>query len=67
MGWIRKAVGPLDIVIAIGAIYVFLKMDYANVDTVDYIYMVTFGIWIALLFVRILIYRYKAKQEGGLK
>ncbi len=67
MGWLRKAIGPLDIVIAIGALYVFWKIDYTHVDVVDYIYMVTFGIWILLLIVRLLIYRHRAKQEGRLQ
>ncbi len=56
MDWLKKAVKPMDALIAIVAVWLFADMDYANLQSWDYIYMVCFGIWFVLTGVKIYIY-----------
>ena len=57
MDWLRKAVKPMDILIAVVGLYLLLFMiDYSNMSTLDIVYLVCFGIWFVMLAVRIYIY-----------
>lgn len=57
MDWLRKAVKPMDILIAIVGLYLLLfTIDYSNMSTLDIVYLVCFGIWFVMLAVRIYIY-----------
>ena len=42
----------MDVLIALAGIYIFYTMDYANMETIDWIFAVSFGIWFVLLVVR---------------
>lgn len=57
MDWLRKAVKPMDILIAAVGLYLLLfTIDYSNMSTLDIVYLVCFGIWFVMLAVRIYIY-----------
>ena len=57
MDWLRKAVKPIDILIAVVGLYLLLfTIDYSNMSTLDIVYLVCFGIWFVMLAVRIYIY-----------
>lgn len=57
MDWLRKAVKPMDILIAVVGLYLLLfTIDYSNMSTLDIVYLVCFGIWFVMLVVRIYIY-----------
>lgn len=57
MDWLRKAVKPMDILIAVVGLYLLLfTIDYGNMSTLDIVYLVCFGIWFVMLAVRIYIY-----------
>ncbi|MCI7261443.1 MAG: hypothetical protein SPK53_03305 [Selenomonas sp.] len=57
MDWLRKAVKPMDILIAVVGLYLLLfTIDYSNMSTLDIVYLVCFGIWFVMLAVRIYIY-----------
>lgn len=57
MDWLRKAVKPMDILIAVVGLYLLLfTIDYSNMSTLDIVYLVCFGIWFVMLTVRIYIY-----------
>lgn len=59
MDWFKKAVKPMDVLIAAIGIYLFANMDFGNMQTIDYIYAVCFGIWFVLLIVKVYIYYQK--------
>ena len=46
-----------DYLILIIAVFMFSHLDYSNLSTVDIIYIVSFLLWLVLLFVRIFIIR----------
>ena len=52
---IFKAVNVLDWLIAAAALYIIANMDFANLTTVNIIYLVTFVIWLVLFALRIVI------------
>ena len=57
MDWLRKAVKPMDILIAVVGLYLLLfTIDYSNMSTLDIVYLVCVGIWFVMLAVRIYIY-----------
>lgn len=57
MDWLRKAVKPMDILIAVVGLYLLLfTIDYSNMSTLDIVYLVCFGIWFVMLAVSIYIY-----------
>lgn len=57
MDWLRKAVKPMDILIAVVGLYLLLfTIDYSNMSTLDIVYLVCFCIWFVMLAVRIYIY-----------
>ena len=43
----------LDAVIIAAAVFVFSSLDYDNLRTMDYIYIVSFGFWLVMFIVRI--------------
>ena len=49
---ITSIVKPMDVLIALAGIYIFYTMDYANMETIDWIFAVSFGSWFVLLVVR---------------
>lgn len=64
MSWLKKAVKPLDWLIAIFGIYDFgFKMDYSNMELIDKVFAVCFAIWLVLLLVRCYIYWKGAQDE----
>ena len=52
---IFKAVHPFDWLIAVAAVIILAKMNFADLSTVDIIYLVTFIIWLILFILRIVI------------
>ena len=58
---LKKNLGKSDYVILIIAVFMFSHLDYENLDTVEIIYVVSFGLWVVLLGVRIFILY---KNEG---
>ena len=59
---LKKNLNFLDWVILALAIFMFARMDYANLSTVNIIYIVSFGLWLIMLAVRIFIIY---KNGGG--
>ena len=59
---IFKAVHPFDWLIAVAAIIIFAKLNFAELTTVDIIYIVTFVVWAILFALRIFIV---LRQNGG--
>ena len=58
----RSAAGkPMDGVIATAAICIFSVMDFSKMETVDWIFTVTFAIWFVLTIVRCCIYYRKSR------
>ena len=53
--WLSAAVKPMDGVIAIAV------MDFSKMETVDWIFTVTFAIWFVLTIVRCCIYYRKSR------
>jgi hypothetical protein len=51
----------MDGVIAIAAICIFSVMDFSKMETVDWIFTVTFAIWFVLTIVRCCIYYRKSR------
>lgn len=43
----------IDGIIIAVAIFVFSSLDYSNLKTLDYIYIVSFGFWIVTFIIRI--------------
>lgn len=63
--WIKKAVGPLDLLIAVFGIYDFtFQMDYSNLSFIDKVFMVCFAVWLVLLVVRCYIYWRGAQKKA---
>ncbi len=63
MDWFKKAVKPMDVLIAIVGVYLFANMDFGNLQTIDYIYAVCFTLWFILEAVRIYIYYQRRNEE----
>ena len=62
---IFKAVHPFDWLIAVAAVIILAKMDFAALETVDIIYLVTFVIWFVLFALRIIIVLRQDARGGG--
>lgn len=63
MDWLKKAVKPLDLLIAVFGIFDFtFEMDYNNLSFIDKVFAVCFAAWLILLVVRCYIYWKGAKQ-----
>ena len=58
--WLSAAVKPMDGVIAIAAICIFSVMDFSKMETVDWIFTVTFAIWFVVTIVRCCIHYRKS-------
>lgn len=52
---LKQALRPMDCLIFVAAVILFTQLDYAALTTVEIVYMATFGIWLLLLLVRIVI------------
>lgn len=52
---IKKCLGKFDYVILLIAVYMFTHFDYANLDIVQIVYIVSFVLWLAMLCFRIYI------------
>ena len=62
MDWLKKAIKPIDVLIALAGIYLLaFKIDYQNMDTLDKVYLGCFGFWFLLLGIRCRIY-WKGQQ-----
>jgi len=61
--WWKKAVTPMDLLIAAIAVYLFTQMDFQNLQTFDYVYIVVFGLWFVMTIVKVIIY-YKDGHGG---
>lgn len=59
--WLSAAVKPMDGVIAIAAICILSVMDFSELETVDWIFVVTIAIWFVLTLVRCYIYYRKSR------
>lgn len=55
MKTILKSVQFLDWLIIAAAVFLLTNMDYANLTTVNIIYLVSFAIWLVLFVARIYI------------
>ncbi len=60
---LKKSMSVLDFLIIVVALFMFEKLDYSNLETSDIIYMVAFGLWILMLFVRIFIVKKNDEVE----
>lgn len=59
---LRKSMGILDCLIILAAVFLFARMDFANLSTLNVIYMVTFALWLIMLLARIFII-YKRRRR----
>ena len=62
MDWLKRAVKPMDVLIGAVGIFLFVNMDFHNMQTVDVIYAVCFGIWFVLTAVKVGVY-YRRRNE----
>lgn len=58
---LKKELKLFDYFILIAAVYMFSNLDFANLDIVQIIYLVTFVLWFIMLAVRVFILY---KNEG---
>ena len=63
---IKKSLDKFDYVLIIAAVYMFTHMDFANLDIVEIVYIVSFTVWIIMLIIRIGI-NYKGRSDRKLK
>ena len=64
MNWLHQAIKPMDLLIAVIAVYLFaFEIDYSNMSWMDELYAGCFGIWFVLLAVRCYIYK-SGKRPG---
>ncbi len=61
---LKEALRPMDCLIFVAAVILFTQMDYAELTTVDIIYIGTFVIWMLLLLVRIYLLSRKVPESG---
>lgn len=54
--WLKKAIQPMDVLIAIAAVYIFYATDFDNMSTFDMIFIITFAVWLVLTLIRCVIY-----------
>ena len=60
---IKKELKVFDYLIIIAAFYMFSRLDFANLDIVQIVYVVTFVLWFIMLAVRVFI----LYKNGGKK
>ena len=60
---IKKELKVFDYLIIIAAFYMFSRLDFANLDIVQIVYVVTFVLWFIMLAVRVFI----IYKNGGKK
>lgn len=58
---LKKSLNFIDCLIIILAVFIFAKMDYANLSLLNKIYLASFGLWSVMLGVRI----YIIYKNGG--
>ena len=64
----KKCLGFFDYILLIAAVYMFSHFDYANLDIVQIIYIISFTLWFGMLIFRIYItYKGKDKNRRNLK
>ncbi len=61
---LKEALRPMDGLIFVAAIILFTQLDYAELTTVDMIYIGTFIIWMLLFCVRVYLLSRKAPGTG---
>ena len=61
---IKKSVTKIDWLIILMGVIIFAGMDYSNLAINDIIFIVSFLIWLVLLFVRIFIYSKNEEKEN---
>lgn len=61
--FLKRFMTVTDVVILALATYLFLTFDYGNLSTMNIIYIVVFGLWLVMFFVRMFI----AHKNGGQK
>lgn len=60
---LKSAMNIFDLLILGAAAYLFSRFDYSNLSTFDIVYIVTFIIWLIMLFIRIfIVYKKSVKQ-----
>ena len=52
---LKRAINLFDLFILAIAVYMFLHFDYANLSTMNIIYIVVFFLWLVMFFARIFI------------
>ncbi len=69
MNWLHQAVKPMDLLIAVIAVYLFaFEIDYDNMSWTDKVYAACFVVWFVLLVIRCYIYKTgRPKKTGGRK
>ena len=50
---LKQALRPMDCLIFVAAVILFTQMNYAELTTIDIVYIATFAIWMVLLAIRI--------------
>ena len=63
---IKKSLDKFDYVLIIAAVYMFTHMDFANLDIVEIVYIVSFTLWVIMLGIRINI-NYRGRSDRKLK
>ena len=63
---IKKSLGVFDYALLVAAVYMFTHMDYANLNIVEIVYIVSFTLWIIMLGIRINI-NYRGRSDRKLK
>lgn len=53
---IKKSMGPLDYMLLLVAVYMFVKIDFATIDLIQKVYVAAFAVWLTMLGMRIYIY-----------
>ena len=60
---LKRAMNIFDLLILAAAAFLFARFDYSNLSTFDIIYIGSFILWLAMLFVRIyIVYRNGVKK-----
>ncbi|MBR5913733.1 MAG: hypothetical protein IKZ58_05185 [Selenomonadaceae bacterium] len=60
---LKSAMNIFDLFILAAAAFLFMRFDYSNLSTFDIIYIVSFIMWLIMLFIRIfIVYKKSFKQ-----
>ena len=60
---IKKSLKPFDYILLVVAAWLFSNFNYADLSTIDIIYIVSFTIWFIMLVVRTNIYYQGGKRR----